>query len=108
MIGTEAVFGAATIISLTVVTEHRSRAAAKTAMDSSAHRQVLANSAHQNAEVIRALGMTGRLTERWLNANERYLRQNLEVANVYANIGALAKVVRYILQSAILGLVPIS
>ena len=92
MIGTEAVFGAATIISLTVVTEHRSRAAAKTAMDSSAHRQVLADSAHQNAEVIRALGMTGRLTERWLNANERYLRQNLEVANVYANIGALAKV----------------
>ena len=104
MIGTVAVFGAATIISLTVVTEHRSRAAAKTAMDSSAHRQVLADSAHQNAEVIRALGMTGRLTERWLNANERYLRQNLEVANVYANIGALAKVVRYILQSAILGI----
>jgi PrtD family type I secretion system ABC transporter len=73
-------------------------------MESSAHRQVLADTAHQNAEVIRALGMTGRLAERWSNANERYLQQNVGVTDVYANLGSIAKVVRYVLQSAILGL----
>ena len=104
IIGVVAMLGAATIVSLTLTTERRSRAATKAAMDSSAHRQVLANSTHQNAEAIRALGMTARLIGRWSEANERFLRQNIEVAKVYANMGALARVVRYGLQSAILGI----
>ena len=104
IIGVVAMLGAATIVSLTLTTERRSRAATKAAMDSSAHRQVLADSTHQNAEAIRALGMTARLIGRWSEANERYLRQNIEVAKVYANMGALARVVRYGLQSAILGI----
>ena len=40
---------------------------------------------------------------RWVEANERYLQQNFDVANTYANIGAVAKMVRFVLQSAILG-----
>ena len=104
IIGVVAMLGAATIVSLTLTTERRSRAATKAAMDSSAHRQVLADSTHQNAEAIRALGMTARLIGRWSEANERFLRQNIEVAKVYANMGALARVVRYGLQSAILGI----
>jgi PrtD family type I secretion system ABC transporter len=102
-IGLVAMLGAASIIALTVATERKSRAAAKFTMDSSAQRQVLADSTHQNAEVIRALGMTGRFTARWMETNERYLRQNFDVADIYANIGAIAKIVRFILQSAILG-----
>ncbi len=103
-IGFAAMLGAAIIITLTVVTERRTRTAAKFAMESSAQRQVFADSTRQNAEAICALGMTGRLTERWLQANERFLRQNFLAADVYANIGAIAKVVRYALQSAILGI----
>jgi ATP-binding cassette, subfamily C, bacterial PrsD len=102
-IGFVAMLGAASIIALTVAAERRARAAAKFSMDCSAQRQVLADSTRQNAEAIRALGMTGRLTERWLEANERFLRQNFIAADVYANIGAAAKVVRYALQSAVLG-----
>jgi PrtD family type I secretion system ABC transporter len=103
-IGLAAMLGAATIIALTMVAERRSRAAAKFSMDCSAQRQVFADSTRQNAEAIRALGMTGRMTERWLQANERFLRQNFVAADVYANIGAIAKVVRYALQSTILGI----
>lgn len=102
-IGSVAMLGAATIIGLTVMAERRARAAAKFSMDCSAQRQVFADSTRQNAEAIRALGMTGRLTERWREANERFLRQNFVAADVYANIGAAAKVVRYALQSAVLG-----
>jgi ATP-binding cassette, subfamily C, bacterial PrsD len=104
IIGVVAMLGAATIVGLTVTTERLSRTAAKSAMDSSARRQVLVDSTHQNAEVIRALGMTARLVARWSEANEQYLRQNIEIGKVYANTGAIAKVVRYALQSAILGI----
>jgi PrtD family type I secretion system ABC transporter len=104
VIGVVAMLGAATIVCLTVTTERRSRAAGKSAMECSAQRQVLVDSTHQNAEVIRALGMTARLVTRWSEANERYLGKNIEIAKVYANMGAVAKAVRFALQSAILGI----
>jgi len=103
LIGLVAMVGAATIVALTVATERRSRSVAKSAMDASAQRQVLADATHQNAEAIRALGMTGRFTALWVQANQSHLRQIFDVSDIYANIGAVAKVVRYILQSAILG-----
>src|SRR5712691_11026196 len=103
VIGLVAVLGAATIIAMTLLTERQSKAAAKTATDSSAYRQVLADAVRQNAQVVRALGMTGRFTTRWAQANERYLQENVRVNDVYANLGSAAKLVRYVLQSAILG-----
>jgi PrtD family type I secretion system ABC transporter len=104
VIGLVAVCGAATIVSMTLLTEHRSKDAAKSAMDANAHRQVMADATRQNAEVVRALGMTGRFTARWSGANEQYLQQSVQVGDVYANLGSIAKVVRYVLQSAILGI----
>jgi ATP-binding cassette, subfamily C, bacterial PrsD len=103
LIGVVAMIGAATIVALTIATERRSRALAKSATDTHAQRQVLTDATHQNAEVIRALGMTGNFTARWVQVNESHLRQIFDVSDIYANIGAVAKVVRYILQSAILG-----
>ena len=104
VIGIVAVCGAATIVSMTLLTEHRTKDAAKSAMDANAHRQVMADATRQNAEVVRALGMTGRFTARWSDANELYLQQNVQVGDVYANLGSIAKVVRYVLQSAMLGI----
>ena len=48
--------------------------------------------------------MTDRFTARWSEANERYLRENVRAADVYANLGTGAKVLRYVLQSGMLGL----
>jgi len=48
--------GTAAIIAMTLVSERLSRGAAKAAMDSSAQRQVLADTTQRNAEVIRRLG----------------------------------------------------
>ena len=47
--------------------------------------------------------MTRRLTARWSQANEQYLQENVRATDVYANLGSGAKVLRYVLQSAILG-----
>lgn len=103
-IGMTALLGTGAIIAMTLLTERMSRGAAKAAMDSSAHRQVLADATQRNAEVIRALGMTDRFTARWSQANERYLRENIRATDVYANLGSGAKVLRYVLQSGMLGI----
>jgi PrtD family type I secretion system ABC transporter len=103
-IGITAVIGLCSIIGMTLVTDRLSRGAAKAAMETSAQRQVLADATLRNAEVIRALGMTDRLTARWSQANERYLRENVRASDVAANLGSGAKVLRFILQSAMLGM----
>ena len=103
-IGMTALLGTGAIIAMTLLTERMSRGAAKAAMDCSAQRQVLADATQRNAEIIRALGMTDRFTARWSQANERYLRQNIRATDVYANLGSGAKVLRYALQSGMLGI----
>src|SRR5215831_3612749 len=104
VIGITALLGAGAIVAMTVLTERQSRGAARSAMECSAQRQVLADATRQNAEVIRALGMTGRLTARWSQANERFLQENIRVMDVQANLGSGAKILRYVLQSALLGI----
>src|SRR5258708_2323015 len=103
-IGTTALLGTIAIIAMTLLTERLSRGAAKTAMDLSARRQVLADTTQRNAEVIRALGMIDRFTVRWAQANERYLRENIRATDLYANLGSGAKLLRYVLQSGMLGI----
>src|SRR5262249_54408090 len=102
-IGVAAFTGAVAIVAMAFATERQSRSAAQIAMESSAQRQGLADATRRNAEAIRALGMTRRLTARWSQANERFLQENVRATDVYANLGAGAKVLRYALQSAILG-----
>jgi PrtD family type I secretion system ABC transporter len=104
LIGLTALAGTAAIIAMALLTERLSRGAARAAMDLSAQRQVLADATQRNAEVIRALGMLERFTARWSRANERYLQENMRAADVAANLGSGAKVLRYVLQSGMLGL----
>jgi ATP-binding cassette subfamily C protein PrsD len=103
-IGMTAVLGTLGIIVMTLVTDRMSRNAAKSAMDSSAQRQVLADTTQRNAEVIRALGMVDRFGGLWARVNERYLRENIRATDVSANLGSGAKVLRYVLQSGMLGI----
>jgi PrtD family type I secretion system ABC transporter len=103
-IGITAVIGTIGIVAMTLVTDRMSRGAAKAAMDSSAQRQVLADTTQRNAEVIRALGMVDRFGALWARVNERYLRENIRATDVYANLGSGAKVLRYVLQSGMLGI----
>jgi len=103
VIGVVATSGAAAIVAMTVFTERQSRGAAKISTEGSAQRQVLADALRQNAEVVRALGMTGRLATRWSRTNEQYVRDSMRLAEMHANLSAVAKVLRFALQSAVLG-----
>jgi len=102
MIGLTALVGAIILVSLTVVTEFLSRTPAREAMGLAARRNDLAATSRRNAEVLVAMGMSGRLNARWSVANEKYLAGNQRASDVAGGLGAIAKVMRMMLQSAVL------
>jgi ATP-binding cassette subfamily C protein len=79
-----------------------SRQPAREATGLAARRNDLAAAGRRNAEVMVAMGMTGRLTQRWGEANEKYLAGNQRASDVAGGLGAIAKVLRMMLQSAVL------
>src|ERR1700682_6188465 len=72
------------------------------AMGLRARRNDLAATSRRNAEVLVAMGISGRLTRRWSAANEKYLAGNQHASDVAGGLGAIAKVMRMTLQSAVL------
>ena len=102
MIGLTALVGAIILITLTIVTEFMSRAPAREALGLAARRNDLAASGRRNAEVLVAMGMSGRLNKRWSEANQNYLAGNQRASDVSGGLGAIAKVMRMTLQSAVL------
>ena len=70
LIGVTALVGAIILVTLTLITEFMSRTPAREAMTLAARRNDLAATSRRNAEVLVAMGMSGRLTKRWSEANE--------------------------------------
>jgi PrtD family type I secretion system ABC transporter len=103
MIGVTALVGAIVLVSLTLVTEYMSRQPAREAMGLAARRNDLASSSRRNAEVMVAMGMSSRMGKRWSAANEKYLAGNQNASDVTGGLGTVAKVMRMMLQSAVLG-----
>jgi ATP-binding cassette subfamily C protein len=102
MIGVTALVGAIILVGLTLVTEFLSRQPAKEAMGLAAQRNDLAQASRRNAEVMVSMGMTGRMNRRWSEANEKYLAGHQRASDVAGGLGAVAKVLRMMLQSAVL------
>jgi PrtD family type I secretion system ABC transporter len=103
LIGATALAGAIILVTLTIMTEFMTRKPAREAMGLAARRNDLAAASRRNAEVLVAMGMSGRLTRRWSVANENYLTGNQRTSDVAGGLGAVAKVMRMMLQSAVLG-----
>src|SRR5580698_4002767 len=88
MIGLTALIGAIILVTLTIVTEFMSRAPAREAMGLAARRNDIATTSRRNAEVLVAMGMAGRLSKRWSEANEKYLAGNQRASDVTGGLGA--------------------
>jgi PrtD family type I secretion system ABC transporter len=102
MIGVTALIGAIILVTLTVMTEFLSRDPARQALGLASRRNDLAAASRRNAEVLVAMGMAGRLSRRWSDANQNYLDGNQRSSDVAGGLGAVAKVLRMMLQSAVL------
>jgi PrtD family type I secretion system ABC transporter len=103
-LGMLAVGGALVLVGLTILTDIRSRGPSKDIVQSNARRQSFWEASRRNAEAVRALGMTGRVTRKWSGYSESFLADQLSVTDVTSTYGTISKVLRLVLQSAVLGL----
>jgi ATP-binding cassette subfamily C protein len=102
-IGMTALCGALILIGLTVVTELRTRGPIKTATSLGMSRNGFAETSRRNAEVVAAMGMGDRLSRRWSEANSKYMASQQQASDEAGGLGAVVKVLRLMLQSAVLG-----
>ena len=65
-------------------------------------RNGLAETSRRNAEASIAMGMLGRIAKRWKESNHSYLDGQQRVSDVAGGLGAISKVLRMMLQSAVL------
>jgi ATP-binding cassette, subfamily C, type I secretion system permease/ATPase len=102
-LGYTALAGAIILAALTLLTEMLTRRPTKAAANFAAARSELAQAGHRNAEAIVAMGMAGRMVHRWAEANRQYMAGQLGASDVVGGLGAVSKVLRMTLQSAVLG-----
>jgi ATP-binding cassette subfamily C protein len=101
-IGVTAFVGGIILVSLTILTEIRTRGPAKAFSRHAVVRNALASESRRNAEVLQAMGMRQRATQRWQDANLKYLAAHERATDVGGGLGGLSKVFRSILQSLVL------
>jgi ATP-binding cassette subfamily C protein len=102
-LGWLALCGAVALVLLTLLTEVKSREPAKAALDAQSARNAAADAAQRNAEVVRAMGLLPSLAARWEKAHETYLLAQRRANHVVGGLSATAKMLRFVLQSALLG-----
>lgn len=103
-LGWFAVFGGATLVALTWLTERLTHAPTRRAGGLGGRRLNMAEMTRRNAEAVRAMGFVDRMTARWLVANAAYRDVQHDATDVHVALSTASKVMRLVLQSGILGL----
>ena len=104
LIGITATVGGLILVAITLLTEFLSRGPTREASGLADSRMALADASRRNAEVVQAMGMGGRLAVLWEGYNRRHLGAQLRVADIAGGLGALSRMLRMALQSAVLGI----
>lgn len=102
-IGVAALIGSLILVTITFIAERKTEAPAKAATSLAIKRNGIAEASRRNAEVLQSMGMTSRLAARWLEVNNQYLNEQQQASDVGSSLGSLSKVLRMMIQSAILG-----
>jgi PrtD family type I secretion system ABC transporter len=101
-IGATALAGTLVLVAIALLAELRTGRPTKEAAGFARSRMALAAAGRRNAEVLRAMGMTGRATSLWGEANRNYLFAHEKASDVGNSLGGLSRVCRMILQSGVL------
>jgi PrtD family type I secretion system ABC transporter len=104
IIGVGASIGMVMIVGITGFIEWRTKKHVIETTKLGMLRAAIARITAYNAEVIHALGMRGRFATQWRGINHAYVTESLRIRDIEADLGSIAKMLRYILQSSILGL----
>jgi PrtD family type I secretion system ABC transporter len=103
LIGLTALLGAMILVILTILTEYLTNRRSAETLGLATRRSDLASASRRNAEVLRAMGIAGHMTKEWSALNQQYLATNQRSNDAVGGLGAVAKVFRLALQSAVLG-----
>jgi PrtD family type I secretion system ABC transporter len=103
-LGITATAGGVVLFMMTLLTERASRIPARGVAQDAGTRSAMVEANRRNAETITAMGMAGSLAQRWSAINNRYIAAAARLSDVAGSYGSLSKVLRLLLQSAMLGL----
>jgi ATP-binding cassette subfamily C protein len=103
-IGYTALIGAVVLVTLTIINDRRTQAPMKKATEMAAARTAFIEAGRRNAEVVHAMGMSEALAEKWKETNAKYVEVQRQMSDGSGGIGSLIKVLRMVLQSAVLGI----
>jgi ATP-binding cassette subfamily C protein len=96
--------GAIILFGLGVATEVLNRKPVRAVQERATARNGLAETSRRNAEVVYAMGMGGRIADVWAGLSETHNSSQQTLSDISTGIGAITKVVRMTLQSAVLGI----
>jgi len=103
LIGLTALLGSLVLVTLALFTDVLMRSPARDVYAHGASRNALADQCRRNAEALHALGMAGRLAALWGETNAKYLASQRRAADITGGLGSITKVLRMMMQSAVLG-----
>ena len=99
-----AIGGGVILVLVTLLNQRMSEAPMQLATHLSLQAERFADNLKAEAEVVRALGMSGNGFDRWYRARSDALGQNIQASDLTGVFGVLSKTLRLFLQSAMLGL----
>ncbi|GAA0255113.1 Type I secretion system ATP-binding protein PrsD [Methylorubrum aminovorans] len=103
-LGALTVAGAVVLALLTIVAELLTRRWTGATQQAVVARNAIADSNARSAEVLKAMGFADRAVDRYRRANDEHLDLQTRTTDISGTFGAIARVLRMILQSAVLGL----
>ncbi|MBX9647289.1 MAG: type I secretion system permease/ATPase [Xanthobacteraceae bacterium] len=103
LIGCTALGGALLLVILTLLTDRLSRRSVLKASNLAATRNRMADASRRNAEVLVSMGMSARLLVRWRQLGVAYREQQKTASDISGGFGVTGRILRMMLQSAVLG-----
>lgn len=104
LLGALTLGGAFVLSIIAIATELLTRRLAGSAHHATIARNEIADSNARNADILKAMGMSARAVTRFNAANEDHLDLQTRTSDISGTLGAVSRVLRMILQSAVLGL----
>jgi len=104
LLGALTIAGAVVLTCLAIVTEIMTRKLSTASHQAVIQRNAVADSNARNAEVLKAMGIAGRAIQRFSRANETHLALQTRTSDISGTFGAISRLLRMMMQSAVLGL----
>lgn len=101
-LGITVLIGGAFLVFLTFLTERLTSEKNQKLMQLAGSRQVVADITRRHAEVLAAMGMEGRIGERWRTTSGQFLAAQEKLNAIANSLSNLTKILRMVLQSGVL------